>query len=171
MKRFFFLSILCIFCFLPAATAEKKDVVSSVSFEDLGPPEADHSIPCPFEFYITYGEKDFMITTRQEYLDFINAEIHCNTQKPPEINFLTQTLVGRYVIASGCHSPVFDKEVIRDDEKKWFKYIITVRQKGTCQRLWADMNWIAIPKVPAGYKIVTEIREVMEVEQVTLDFQ
>ena len=136
-----------------------------ISFEDLGPPESGHSIPCPSEFFYRYGEKTIVINNIKEYNDFVNSKVNCNVQKPPDIDFARKTLIGRYVIASGCKPPVYDKEVLQDDEKQEIKYIITVKQKGTCERLWGDMNWISVPKVPQGYAVDLEVKETVEAEE------
>jgi len=140
----------------------------SVVFEDLMPLDSDHSIPCPAEFFFMHGEKAIIINTLSEYNDFVNNKVNCNVQKPPEIDFKKNVLLGRYVITGGCKAPVFDKEVIQDDEKKEIKYTIIARQKGTCSRLWGDMNWIAVPKAPKDYAINIDVREYVESEQVSI---
>lgn len=142
-----------------------------LDFEDLAPQDSDHSIPCPSEFYYAFADKDIILRTPREYEDFVNAKINCNAQKPPRIDLSRKTIIGRYVIASGCKSPIFDKEVIQDDNKKEVKYIITVRQKGTCPRLWADLNLIAVPKVEENYQVIIEVRETVETEEVAVSVE
>ncbi|GEM_PF-5938854 len=140
----------------------------NVVFDDLRPLDSDHSIPCPAEFFFTYGEKPIIINTLSEYKDLVNNKVNCNSQKPPEIDFTKKVLLGRYVITAGCKAPVFEKEVIQDDDKKEIKYTITVRQKGTCVRLWGDMNWIVMPKAPKDYAVIIDVREYVESEQVSV---
>lgn len=140
----------------------------NVLFEDLRPLDSDHSIPCEADFFFQYGEKAIIINTLSEYKDFANNKVNCNAQKPPEIDFTKKVLLGKYVITAGCKPPVFDKEVIQDDEKKEIKYTITARQKGTCARLWGDMNWIVMPKAPQDYVIIIDVKEFVESEQVSV---
>mgnify|MGYP001609025296 CR=1 FL=1 len=167
-KTLVFITVFFSFSAFASGQAFEEPKRFNVSFEDLRPLDSDHSIPCPAEFFFAYGEKAIIINTLSEYKDFVNNKVNCNAQKPQEIDFTRKVLLGRYVITAGCKAPVFDKEVIQDDEKKEIKYTITARQKGTCARLWGDMNWIVMPKVPQGHAIIIDVREFVESEQVSV---
>jgi hypothetical protein len=163
-----FITVFLIFAVFASGQSFEEPKRFNVLFEDLRPLDSDHSIPCPAEFFFTHGEKAIIINTLSEYKDFVGNKVNCNAQKPPEIDFTKKVLLGRYVITGGCKAPVFDKEVIQDDEKKEIKYTITARQKGTCARLWGDMNWIAMPKVPKDYAAIIDVREFVESEPVSV---
>ena len=166
-----FITAFFIFAVFVSGQAFEEPKRFNVIFEDLRPLDSDHSVHCSAEFFFTYGEKAIIINTLSEYKDFVNNKANCNSQKPPEIDFTRKVLLGRYVIIAGCNAPVFDKEVIQDDEKKEVKYTVTARQKGTCARLWGDMNWIVMPKAPQDYAVIIDVREFVESEQVSVSIE
>lgn len=89
-----------------------------------------------------------VINTQQEY-ERLSANIDC-LNLPPKIDFTKKTLLGKGTF--GCSND-YEREVLRNDKKKVYYYVI--KQKiGFCEMVypWTD-NWVLVPKIPKDYAV------------------
>jgi hypothetical protein len=74
------------------------------------------------------------------------------------VDFAKKTVLGQWT--SGSCDDSFRRRVLRDDPNKSIIYTVTTvagRVSGVCMRQVPEsLNLIAIPKIPAGYKVIFE---------------
>lgn len=76
------------------------------------------------------------------------------------LDLARQTVLGSWS-AAPCFATGFVRQVTRDDRRKIIRYAVTVQGAvQACMGMGPEsLNLIAIPKVPAGYKVVFENRQ------------
>ncbi|MBN1646145.1 hypothetical protein JW868_03860 [Candidatus Woesearchaeota archaeon] len=103
-------------------------------------------------------EKEFIVTSDAEYADFKNFVLAnnqlCTEVQFPIIDFNTRMLLGKYAEGGGC-TVYFDREVYIEDSK--LIYDIKTQEIGACKKLGTSMNFITVPKLPAGYDVYIEV--------------
>lgn len=135
---------------------------SEIQFSDYG---KDYPLPLKmclassFKFDENLSSDEIIINNYEQYKSLFQI-IHskwCENLTMPSIDFSQKTLLGKY--ASGSCGASFEKNVIRDDSKKEYKYRIYVKESfcisGPPQE---SMNYILVPKVPDDYKVVFEVK-------------
>ncbi|WP_461109491.1 hypothetical protein [Spirosoma koreense] len=80
----------------------------------------------------------------------------CRNYQPEPIDFSKYILLGNYASA-GCNV-AFTRTVESDDHARQYVYTVRVRESGFCKRLTYSMNWVLVPKPPAGYRVAFLIR-------------
>jgi hypothetical protein len=81
------------------------------------------------------------------------AQGNCAGFRKPKVNYATQTLIFNMVVAD-CNA-TFSSEVIKDDTAKVYRCITTVKTS-YCREVKLQSEWLVVPKLPAGYKVVFE---------------
>lgn len=71
----------------------------------------------------------------------------------PSLDFKQYTLLGLSLFSGGCKMPTILREIRRDDTLKTVTYKVDVTSHGDCMKLFTDMNWMRVPKIPAQYTI------------------
>jgi hypothetical protein len=79
------------------------------------------------------------------------------SKRVPDVDFSKRTVLGLWSEGS-CAATSFEKKVLRDDIQKTITYSVTVLESQlSCSGPGLEsLNLIAIPKVPAGYKVFFE---------------
>jgi hypothetical protein len=107
---------------------------------------------------------ELVIDNEEDYKKLFDPQImrqSCANVDPskriPSVDFSKKTVLGLWS-AGSCAATGFEKNVLRDDIQKWIIYSVSVvganrRCNGPGRE---SLNLIAIPKIPAGYKIVFE---------------
>lgn len=103
--------------------------------------------------FIIYNDEQY-----QQLMEYKSRSSVCDDFTLPSIDFEEYTLLGKYAKGGGC-SINFGHYIWKDDEKKEISYRIKVIEKGACEKLGMSMNWILIPKIQEGYKVVFEVTE------------
>ncbi|MFC1730494.1 hypothetical protein ACFL6I_09170 [candidate division KSB1 bacterium] len=103
-----------------------------------------------------------VINSQEDYqalLDQYQVLHKCEWGKePPAIDFSQKTLLGQFTTGGGC-SIEYNRIVKRFDEEKKIVYTVEVKEKGFCDMAGISMNWITIPKIPAGYGVEFKIKK------------
>lgn len=80
----------------------------------------------------------------------------CRNFQLPEIDLCEKTILGVRVSAGGC-SVDFVRKVYLDELSRKIIYAVEVFSEGACEKMSESMNWIAIPKIPLGYVVETQV--------------
>lgn len=84
---------------------------------------------------------------KQKYLKY------CDTQKLEAIDFSQHMLVGYKLKVYACNV-AFHRKLIIDDSAKIYTYSIEMEVCKGCNSELTSPNWVIMPKLPAGYKMV-----------------
>jgi len=107
---------------------------------------------------------ELVINKEEDYRKLFNPQLvrqSCANVDPskriPDVDFSKKTVLGLWSEGS-CAATGFEKNVLRDDIQKTITYTVTVLESQlSCSGPGLEgLNLIAIPKVPAGYKVVFE---------------
>ena len=120
-----------------------------------------------YEPAVTYanpksGKNNIVIdnaTSFQTYFDYKNyydstrfgANFPCLNYQLEPVDFSKYMLLGNYA-AGGCNV-AFTRIVEQDEQAKKYSYTVKVREAGACKKLEYSMNWVLVPKLPAGYTV------------------
>lgn len=108
-------------------------------------------------------EIDYVINDESSYLALIDTFIPnysspgCEDYTLPDIDFSTVTLLGKYASGGGC-SIDFKRTVLISEKEKEYKYIIKVKEKGSCLMFGSSWNLITVPKLPSDYTVKFEVK-------------
>jgi hypothetical protein len=83
------------------------------------------------------------------------AEQACMQRNLPPVDFSKSTVLGQYT-AGSCGTTGFKREVFKNDKSKTITYFVTaINTIAACSGPGGQsLNLIAVPKVPAGYKVI-----------------
>ena len=99
---------------------------------------------------------EVIIQTKEEYNNFLNKKVslpNCSSYQLPGIDFSKSTLLGYKTTTSGCQPPEYTRTISCDNTTGACTYSISIKENGLCKKGWPSMNWIAVQKIPDGYKI------------------
>jgi hypothetical protein len=117
--------------------------------------EGDRYVRAPLEL---------VINNEEDYKRLFDPKIRrqdCDDIDPskaiPKVDFSRQTVLGLWTGGS-CADTDFDKKVSKDDSQKWVIYSVTVLGSDiACSGPGLEsLNLIAIPRIPAEYKVFFE---------------
>lgn len=98
------------------------------------------------------GQVEFVIDHDSTYQKlFKNAQPSCTL---PKVDFANTTILGKR--AQGNCELKFVREVNRIEAEKRYHYKIIVYSCGTCKSLGYSYNWVAVPKLPADWRVTFE---------------
>jgi hypothetical protein len=107
---------------------------------------------------------ELVINNEKDYKELFNPQMvrqSCANADPskrvPGVDFAKNAVLGLWSEGS-CAATGFDRNVLRDDIQKTITYSVTVLESQlSCSGPGLEsLNLIAIPKVPAGYKVLFE---------------
>lgn len=110
-------------------------------------------------FTFSCFDSTYIINDNTTYQNLLNCNVQispCDTFTLPSVNFSTQTVLGLKTIARNTPAN-YERKVFKCVEKKEYKYIVDVYDVGWSDALEQKMNFVIIPKIPAGYNVVFEV--------------
>lgn len=155
MKKFFFVLLIGSMFFISCKKDEKSDLTQQCVFYD------NFTGVC-FNGLAAMTIKEIIITDNNTYQNFANSirdypyNINCDTATLPIIDFTRYTLLGKYTSGAGC-SATYDRQILKDDNRKKLIYRIIVQYEGYCKMNLASFNWVIIPKLENGYSVEFDV--------------
>lgn len=141
--------ILFVLAFVPIISCCSKFSKCKGGDENKGMINADFKFNCLPE---ANGEVEFVIDHDSTFQKlFKNAQPSCTI---PSVDFSTTTILGKR--AQGNCELKFVREVKKIESEKRYHYKIIVYSCGTCKSLGFSYNWVAVPKLPADWKVTFE---------------
>jgi hypothetical protein len=140
----------------------------SVPFEELGGDQCfmfSLLVPTPMEGKNTMESPlELVINNEEDYKKLFNPQIMRQScagidlsKVINNVDFSKKTVLGLWSSGS-CAVTGFEKKVLRDDIQKWMIYSVSaIGSPRLCMKPGLEsLNLIAVPKIPAGYKVVFE---------------
>jgi hypothetical protein len=98
------------------------------------------------------GREEFVINDEASFEQIF--DFTCSS--PDDIDFDHETLLG--LLADGTCEMKFIREVTSIADEKKYHFKVTVNDCGRCKSLGYSYNWVAVPKLPAGWTVSFEIK-------------
>jgi len=142
--KLLFFKITILSLFLLFNSCEKEDMFEGIIVQKL---DIERCLPL-----FNNEPEEYVITNDSLYQNLLTIEEPiCEDYALPDIDFATYSLLGKYTVSDG-EVKYYKREVIKDDVRKKYVYSIYIKSKNN-QRAAISMNWVLVPKLPAGYSV------------------
>ncbi len=154
MKRFPVIFLCLGILFLGSQCNEKcKDMESSEEGSILS--KYDFGGDC---FIFASIDSNLVIRSDSAFKAFKDKRFkNCNAGTVPAIDFSQHSLLGFLVKVPACNA-AFHRKVVIDNNAKIFHYTVSIEKCTGCNQLVSSPNFVLVPAIPNGYKVVFETK-------------
>lgn len=106
----------------------------------------------------------FIIKSNIEYKELKNLRVYygdCLEYEYPHIDFSLYYLMGIRLSYGGCKPPDLDIEIDKNDSKREYTFVLSVKEIGPCRKLTKGAFYFLIPKLENDYGHQLKIQSIM----------